>query len=179
LPQLHSCKAAHTCTTGCWHNTHTHTHTHTTAPRPTTSLRIDRSLRDFGLGKSSITEGGLGLFTLAGALLGAGLLWWARGTALRKGKPYAATLEFPLACGITVGTPVRRHQGAQGVAAAGRAVWCVPASCGAVAGGCGRVRPHTPTCVRGTVCRCASVVWRLAACSTCGPAWTRWTCSLR
>lgn len=65
-----------------------------------------RSLRDFGLGKSSIAEGGLGLFTLAGGLVTLGLLAWVKGTALRKGRPYQATLEFPLACGITVGTPV-------------------------------------------------------------------------
>jgi len=48
----------------------------------------------------------LGLFTLVGGLLGVGLLVWIKGTALRKGRPYQATLEFPLACGITVGTPV-------------------------------------------------------------------------
>jgi hypothetical protein len=65
-----------------------------------------RSLRDFGLGKSSIAEGGLGLFTLAGGVVLVALLAWAKGTALRKGRPYQATLEFPLACGITVGTPV-------------------------------------------------------------------------
>lgn len=67
-----------------------------------------RSLRDFGLGKSSIAEGGLGLFTLAGGVVLVALLAWAKGTALRKGRPYQATLEFPLACGITVGTPVSR-----------------------------------------------------------------------
>lgn len=66
-----------------------------------------KSLRDFGLGKSSIAEGGLGLFTLAGGVVLVALLAWAKGTALRKGRPYQATLEFPLACGITVGTPVR------------------------------------------------------------------------
>lgn len=58
------------------------------------------------MGKSSIAEGGLGLFTLAGGVVTVGLLLWAKGTALRKGRPYQATLEFPLACGITVGTPV-------------------------------------------------------------------------
>lgn len=63
-------------------------------------------MRDFGLGKSSIAEGGLGLFTLVGGLLAVALLAWAKGTALRKGRPYHATIEFPLACGITVGTPV-------------------------------------------------------------------------
>lgn len=68
---------------------------------------IYRSLRDFGIGRSSITEGSLGLFLLFGGALGAALIMWARGSALRKGQPYLATLEFPQACGITVGTPVR------------------------------------------------------------------------
>lgn len=53
-----------------------------------------------------MAEGGLGLFTLVGGLIGVALLAWAKGTALRKGRPYQATIEFPLACGITVGTPV-------------------------------------------------------------------------
>jgi hypothetical protein len=64
----------------------------------------------------------VGLFTLVGALVGVALLLWVKGTALRKGRPYSATLEFPLACGITVGTPVRAEAAAQrlGAAAAGR-----------------------------------------------------------
>lgn len=66
-----------------------------------------RSLRDFGIGKSSIAEGGVGLFILLGGAAAIGLAAWAKGTALRKGQPYMATIEFPLACGITVGTPVR------------------------------------------------------------------------
>eukprot|EP00775_Hariotina_reticulata_P007426 gene7426-7635_t len=78
-------------------------------PPPQTGFlsSLYKSLRDFGLGKSSIAEGGLGLFTLVGGLLAVALLAWAKGTALRKGRPYHATIEFPLACGITVGTPVR------------------------------------------------------------------------
>jgi ABC-type transporter Mla subunit MlaD len=36
------------------------------------------------------------------------LLSWARGGSLgRRGQGYQATLEFPVACGISVGTPVR------------------------------------------------------------------------
>lgn len=66
-----------------------------------------KSLRDFGLGKSSMAEGTLGLFTLMGGLTGVALLLWVKGTALRTGRPYQATIEFPMACGITVGTPVR------------------------------------------------------------------------
>eukprot|EP00877_Chromochloris_zofingiensis_P010286 jgi/Chrzof1/5510/Cz16g05270.t1_TGDG2 len=68
---------------------------------------IYKSLRDFGIGKSSIAEGGVGLFILLGGAAAIGLAAWAKGTALRKGQPYMATIEFPLACGITVGTPVR------------------------------------------------------------------------
>lgn len=66
-----------------------------------------KSLRDFGVGKKSIWEGGVGLFVLLGAGACIGLINWARGSALRKGHPYLATIEFPQACGITVGTPVR------------------------------------------------------------------------
>jgi hypothetical protein len=54
-----------------------------------------------------------------------GLLAWARGTALRKGRPYQATLEFPLACGITVGTPVSYDRHVTGVSA----VCCVCSCC--------------------------------------------------
>lgn len=48
-----------------------------------------------------------GLFLLLGAGLSVALVAWVRGTALRKGTPYIATLEFPQACGITIGTPMR------------------------------------------------------------------------
>jgi len=66
-----------------------------------------KSLRDFGIGRTSIAEGGLGLFLAGGLAVAVGLAAWARGAALRTGRPYTITLEFPLACGITVGTPVR------------------------------------------------------------------------
>jgi hypothetical protein len=48
-------------------------------------------------------EGGVGLFVLAGSAAGVALVAWARGNAMRTGTPYKATIEFPLACGITVG----------------------------------------------------------------------------
>lgn len=36
------------------------------------------------------------------------LIAWAKGGQLgRRGQGYQAILEFPVACGITVGTPVR------------------------------------------------------------------------
>ncbi|KAL3152198.1 hypothetical protein ABBQ32_001285 [Trebouxia sp. C0010 RCD-2024] len=65
-------------------------------------------LRDFGLGKSSLWEGGVGLFIFAGIGFALMLITWARGGQLgRRGKGYQAVLEFPVACGISTGTPVR------------------------------------------------------------------------
>lgn len=57
--------------------------------------------------KSTIVCPPAGLFLLLGAGMCVALVAWARGSALRKGTPYNATIEFPQACGITVGTPVR------------------------------------------------------------------------
>eukprot|EP00198_Chlamydomonas_reinhardtii_P009978 XP_001699315.1 permease-like component of an ABC transporter [Chlamydomonas reinhardtii] len=68
---------------------------------------IAKSLSDYGIGKKSIWEGGVGLFVLAGGGAAVALVAWARGNALRTGTPYQATIEFPLACGIQIGTPVR------------------------------------------------------------------------
>ncbi|KAG2441473.1 hypothetical protein HXX76_003095 [Chlamydomonas incerta] len=68
---------------------------------------IAKSLSDYGIGKKSIWEGGVGLFVLAGGGAAVALVMWARGNALRTGTPYQATIEFPLACGIQIGTPVR------------------------------------------------------------------------
>ncbi|KAA6424956.1 MAG: ATP-binding cassette superfamily [Trebouxia sp. A1-2] len=70
--------------------------------------KLIRPLRDFGLGKSSLWEGGVGLFIFAGIGFALMLITWARGGQLgRRGKGYQAVLEFPLACGISTGTPVR------------------------------------------------------------------------
>jgi ABC-type transporter Mla subunit MlaD len=52
-------------------------------------------------------EGGVGLFVAMGGAVAVALIMWAKGSAMRKGSPYQATIEFPLACGITIGTPVR------------------------------------------------------------------------
>ncbi|GBF93100.1 hypothetical protein Rsub_05711 [Raphidocelis subcapitata] len=66
-----------------------------------------KSLRDFGMGRSSILEGGVGLFLSAGVAAAIALVLWAKGVAMRKAQPYQAVFEFPLASGISVGTPVR------------------------------------------------------------------------
>ncbi len=49
----------------------------------------------------------MGLFIALGGAVAVALIMWAKGSAMRKGSPYQATIEFPLACGITIGTPVR------------------------------------------------------------------------
>lgn len=79
-------------------------------------LRIPRSLgrqvlmplSNFGFGKRSVWEGGVGLFLISGAVL----LWltvgWLRGYQLRSGlQKYQAVIEFSRANGICVGTPLR------------------------------------------------------------------------
>jgi ABC-type transporter Mla subunit MlaD len=67
-----------------------------------------KPLRDFGFGKTSVWEGGVGIFVLAGAALTYMTVQWAKGNVWgRKGQPYQAVVEFPLACGVSVGTPVR------------------------------------------------------------------------
>jgi len=83
--------------------------TPTPAPAKTPKFlsTVFKNLQDFGLGKSSLSEGGVGLFVLIGAGFGVALINWARGTALRTGQPYQITVELPLACGISVGTPLR------------------------------------------------------------------------
>lgn len=67
-----------------------------------------KPLRDFGIGKTSMIQGGVGLFVFAGIGFALMLVSWARGGQLgRRGQGYQAILEFPVACGISVGTPVR------------------------------------------------------------------------
>ena len=74
-------------------------------PKPVSVLL--KSLQDFGIGKNSLKEGGVGLFLMGGCAAAVGLLAWARGNAMRVGTPYHLTVQLPLACGITIGTPVR------------------------------------------------------------------------
>lgn len=66
-----------------------------------------RPLTDFGVGKKSVWEGGVGLFVLMGAALAGGLAAWVSGASFNKGRGYQCTVQFPEACSITVGTPVR------------------------------------------------------------------------
>lgn len=67
-----------------------------------------RPLSDFGFGRRSIWEGGVGLFVVSGAVLLAFTLVWLRGFQLRsRFKKYEAVFEFSQACGISLGTPVR------------------------------------------------------------------------
>mmetsp|Transcript_9400 Transcript_9400/g.25453 ORF Transcript_9400/g.25453 Transcript_9400/m.25453 type:complete len:368 (-) Transcript_9400:142-1245(-) len=67
-----------------------------------------KPMRDFGIGKTSMIQGSVGLFVFAGIGFAFMLISWARGGQLgRRGQGYQAILEFPQACGISVGTPVR------------------------------------------------------------------------
>ncbi|KAJ3682052.1 hypothetical protein LUZ60_014625 [Juncus effusus] len=67
-----------------------------------------KPLSDFGFGKRSIWEGGVGLFMVSGAAILALTLVWLRGFQLRsRFRKYQAVFEFDQACGICVGTPVR------------------------------------------------------------------------
>ncbi|CAN4078520.1 unnamed protein product [Withania somnifera] len=70
--------------------------------------RTTRPLSDFGFGKRSIWEGGVGLFIISGTVLLALSLAWLRGFQLRsRFRKYLAVIEFEQACGICTGTPVR------------------------------------------------------------------------
>lgn len=65
-------------------------------------------LSDFGFGRRSIWEGGVGLFMVSGAALLALTVAWLRGFQLRsRFRKYQTVFEFSQACGICVGTPVR------------------------------------------------------------------------
>ena len=55
-----------------------------------------------------MVQGSVGIFVFAGIGFALMLISWARGGQLgRRGQGYQAILEFPVACGISVGTPVR------------------------------------------------------------------------
>ncbi|GAB4855659.1 Protein TRIGALACTOSYLDIACYLGLYCEROL 2, chloroplastic [Ancistrocladus abbreviatus] len=67
-----------------------------------------RPLSDFGFGRRSIWEGGVGLFLVSGTILLALSLVWLRGFQIRsKFRKYSTVFEFAQACGICTGTPVR------------------------------------------------------------------------
>ena len=76
-------------------------------PVPKAVSGLLKSLQDFGIGKNSLREGGVGLFLLGGCAAAFALVAWARSNAMRTGTPYLLTVELPLACGITIGTPLR------------------------------------------------------------------------
>ncbi|EMS47408.1 hypothetical protein TRIUR3_06755 [Triticum urartu] len=70
--------------------------------------RTVQPLGDYGFGKRSVWEGGVGLFMVSGAVLLALALAWLRGFQLRsRFRKYNAVFEFSQACGICVGTPLR------------------------------------------------------------------------
>ena len=67
-----------------------------------------RPLSDFGFGRRSIWEGGVGLFLVSGTVLFVLSLAWLRDFQIRsKFRKYTALFEFAQACGISTGTPVR------------------------------------------------------------------------
>ncbi|GAX80213.1 hypothetical protein CEUSTIGMA_g7651.t1 [Chlamydomonas eustigma] len=82
-------------------------HDQPNVPLPKPVAKLLKSLQDFGIGKNSLREGGTGLFLLGGVAAAVSLVAWARSNAMRVGTPYQITIEFPLACGITIGTPLR------------------------------------------------------------------------
>ncbi|KAJ4886986.1 hypothetical protein Rs2_26734 [Raphanus sativus] len=67
-----------------------------------------KPLSDFGFGKRSVWEGGVGLFLVSGAALLA-LSWaWLRGFQMRaKFRKYQTVFDLSQASGICTGTPVR------------------------------------------------------------------------
>jgi hypothetical protein len=70
--------------------------------------RVLGPLGNFGFGKRSVWEGGVGLFVASGAVILAITLVWVKGTQIRaQTRKYEAVFEFQQAQGITVGTPVR------------------------------------------------------------------------
>lgn len=67
-----------------------------------------RPLSDFGFGRRSIWEGGVGLFLISGTVLFALSMVWLKAIQIRsKFRKYSAVFEFPHASGICTGTPVR------------------------------------------------------------------------
>lgn len=65
-------------------------------------------LSNFGIGKRSIKEGGVGLFMMSGVVLLGLVVGWVQGVRVRaQSTRYQAIFEFGQACGIAVGTPVR------------------------------------------------------------------------
>ena len=70
--------------------------------------RLVKPLQDFGFGRTRLWEGGVGLFMISGVGL-AFIIWgWIQGLlSFARKNSYQAFIEFPVACGIQVGTNVR------------------------------------------------------------------------
>uniref|UniRef100_A0A6U9RQI5 Mce/MlaD domain-containing protein n=2 Tax=Picocystis salinarum TaxID=88271 RepID=A0A6U9RQI5_9CHLO len=67
-----------------------------------------RPLQDFGIGVKSTKEGGTGLFVVAGVGITVLIFSWMKAFSIaNRTKSYQAIFDFPLACGIATGTPVR------------------------------------------------------------------------
>lgn len=67
-----------------------------------------RPLSDFGFGRRSIWEGGVGLFLVSGSVLLALTLFWLRAFHFKsRFRKYVALFDFAHACGIQTGTQVR------------------------------------------------------------------------
>ncbi|MCO5551766.1 hypothetical protein L7F22_005269 [Adiantum nelumboides] len=65
-------------------------------------------LSNFGFGKRSVWEGGVGIFVISGAVLFTLTVGWLKGYQVRsRFQKYQAVIEFSKANGIRVGTPVR------------------------------------------------------------------------
>ncbi|MCO5568168.1 hypothetical protein L7F22_021864 [Adiantum nelumboides] len=65
-------------------------------------------LSNFGFGKRSVWEGGVGIFIISGAVLFTLTVGWLKGYQVRsRTQKYQAVIEFSKANGIRVGTPVR------------------------------------------------------------------------
>ncbi|KAH7678082.1 Mce/MlaD domain-containing protein [Dioscorea alata] len=65
-------------------------------------------LGDFGFGRRSVWEGGVGLFMVSGIALFALMIVWLRGYYFKSQfRKYQAVFEFSQAAGICLGTPVR------------------------------------------------------------------------
>ena len=70
--------------------------------------RIVKPLQDFGFGRTRLWEGGVGLFMISGVSLAFLLYGWIQGLlSFARKNSYQAFIEFPVACGIQVGTNVR------------------------------------------------------------------------
>jgi hypothetical protein len=70
--------------------------------------RLTKPLQDFGFGRTRLWEGGVGLFIITGVALSFVIWGWIQGLLnFARKNSYQAFIEFPVACGIQVGTNVR------------------------------------------------------------------------